>query len=117
MLRRTPRAPAILGVIADAEMTAPDLITVEMLSALRRLVRQSLLSPERADEAAGDLAIAPVRRLSTLPLVDGIWRLRDNLSAYDACYVALADALGCTLVSGDARLARASRLRVPVVVP
>lgn len=98
-------------------MVAPDLITVEVLSTLRRLVHQSLLPLPRAEEAVGDLITAPVRRLPALALADAIWGLRDNLSAYDACYVALAAALGCTLVSGDARLARAPRLPIPVVVP
>lgn len=98
-------------------MVAPDLITAEVLSTLRRLLHQGLMAQDRADEAVADLVAAPVRRLPTLPLVDSIWRLRANLSAYDACYVALAEALSCSVISGDARLGRAPRLPVPVVVP
>lgn len=98
-------------------MVTPDLITVEVLSTLRRLLRQALITQDRAEEAVADLVTAPVRRLPALPLVASIWRLRDNLSAYDAFYVALAETLGCSLISGDARLARAPRLPVRVVVP
>lgn len=98
-------------------MVAPDLITVEALSTLRRLLHQSFVTQDRADEAVADLIAAPIRRLPTLPLGEAIWRLRANFSAYDACYVALAQALGCTLITADARLARAPRLPVSVVVP
>jgi predicted nucleic acid-binding protein len=98
-------------------MVAPDLINIEVLSTLRRLHGQRLLSPERAGEAVADLIAAPLRRLGTLSLVGAIWRRRSNLSAYDACYVALAEALDCTLVSGDVRLARAPALPIRIVVP
>jgi predicted nucleic acid-binding protein len=53
----------------------------------------------------------------TLPLVAGTWQLRNNFSMYDACYVALADTLHCALITGDARVARAPGIPVPVVVP
>lgn len=117
VLLRTRRAPAILAALGASEMVAPDLITVEVLSTLRRLVHQTLVTQDRVDEAVADLIDAPLRRLPTLPLVDGIWRLRANLSMYDACYVALAEALNCPLISADAHLARALRLPIPVVTP
>jgi predicted nucleic acid-binding protein len=117
VLLQTPRASAILRAVGTSEMVAPDLINVEVLSALRRLVRQSLLAPARADQAVMDLAVTPIRHFPAHPLVDVIWRLRHNLSAYDACYVALAGALDCSLVSADARLARVPHLPVRVNVP
>lgn len=64
-----------------------------------------------------NLAAAPVRRFATAPLVTSVWSLRDNVTAYDACYVALARRLDCPLVTLDARLARAPGLGVEVVVP
>ena len=98
-------------------MVAPDVITVEVLSAVRRLVRQGLISARRGDEVVEDLIAAPIRQLPTLPLAAAIWRLRANLSTYDACYVALAAALDCPLVSVDARLARAPGLPARVIIP
>jgi predicted nucleic acid-binding protein len=117
VLLRTPRSVLVLRAIGDAEMVAPDLITVEVLSTLRRLIQQDLVTPVRADQAVSDLVTAPVHRVPTLPLADAIWQWRHNLSTYDACYMALADALGCPLITGDARLARAPRLPVHVIVP
>lgn len=98
-------------------MVAPDLIDIEVLSTLRRLAHQKLVSVLRAEMAVADLEAAPIRRLSALPLLAAIWRYRDNLSVYDAAYVALADAFGCRLITSDARLARAPRLPVQVIVP
>lgn len=98
-------------------MVAPDLINVEVLSVLRRMVLHALIPAERGEEAVRDLVAAPIRLLPTLPLAEGIWRLRDNVSAYDACYIALAGILGCALVTADARLARAPGLGVSVLLP
>lgn len=117
VLLQTPRSGAVLRAVGASEMVAPDFIVVEVLSAFRRLLRQGLLTAERADQAVADLVAARLRRLPALPLIDAAWRLRDNLSMYDACYVALAETLGCPLVSADARLARAPRLPVRVIVP
>jgi predicted nucleic acid-binding protein len=110
VLLQTPRSAAILGAIGESKMVAPDLVTAEVLSTLRRLVRQDAMTSTRAYEAVSDLVTAPLRRLPTLPLATEMWRLCRNLSAYDACYVALAAALECPLVSADARLARAPEL-------
>ena len=73
-----------------------------------------LLQGERAP-AVADLLDAPVRRFATLPLLPVVWELRGSVSADDACYVALARALGCPLVTGDLRLTRAPGLGVPLV--
>lgn len=58
----------------------------------------------------------PVTRRSHHPLIPRIWELRDNLTPYDASYVALAEALGCPLVTADARLAAAPGVRCEIVV-
>jgi predicted nucleic acid-binding protein len=117
VLLQTTRSTAILRSIGESEMVAPDLIMVEVLSTLRRLVRHGFIETPRAEEAVHDLATAPIRHLPTLPLAEATWQLRANLSAYDACYVALAAALDCALVSADVRLARAPGLPARVIVP
>lgn len=65
------------------------------------------LSPDRADEAISDFRAFRIRRYGHQILADRIWELRSNFSAYDAAYVALAELLGTTLLTSDAKLARA----------
>ena len=89
---------------------------LEVLHALRRHILLDILSLERSSEALEDLKnIAFIRYLHT-PLAQRIWDLRDNLTAYDAAYVALAEALDAPLVTMDARLARAPGTYVEVEV-
>lgn len=107
LLLQSDRASAVVQTITGADMMAPDLINVEVLSTLRRLEQAGALTASRAVQAISDLQVAPVRRYPTFALLGGIWALHYNLSAYDACYVALARALGCSLVTADARLSRA----------
>jgi predicted nucleic acid-binding protein len=115
LLLQTKRGPAVLQAIGSTEMVAPDVINPEVLSSLRRLERIGQLSSGRADLAVEHLLAAPVRRLATLPLLPAAWTLRANVTASDACYVALARDLGCALVTGDLRLSRAPKLGVPLV--
>jgi predicted nucleic acid-binding protein len=109
-------AAAVAHAASGQRMVAPDLINPEALSALRRLERAGTLSRARAGQAVADLADAPVRRVLTVGLIEAAWAVRANLSAYDACYVALARALDCGLVTADARLGAAPRLGIPVTV-
>jgi predicted nucleic acid-binding protein len=88
-------------------LCAPALLDVEVLQALRGRVRGGRLGAEPATRAVADLARLPIRRLDSVPLLERIWRLRDNVTAYDAAYVALAEALDAVLVTADARLAAA----------
>jgi predicted nucleic acid-binding protein len=87
-------------------LAAPDLIDLEVVSVLRRQLRQGDLDDRRATQALSDLAGLPLQRASHHPLLDRCWELRGNLTVYDAAYVALAEALDTTLLTGDARLAR-----------
>ena len=86
------------------ELHAPHLLDVEMCQALRRLVRLGDVSTERAQEALSDFVDLDIRRHAHTPLLDRVWDLRNNLTAYDAMYVALAEALDAPLVTCDARL-------------
>jgi predicted nucleic acid-binding protein len=85
----------------DEQLHAPHLVDVEVLSALRRLVRGREVTPERAEEALADLAALQIIRHGHVDLAMRAWVLRANLTAYDAVYVALAEALGATVVTCD----------------
>jgi predicted nucleic acid-binding protein len=98
----------------DGDLHAAHLLDVELLHALRRLVRTGALSRERAADARADFAELTVVRYGHEALADRTWELRDSLTAYDATFVALAEALGVPLVSCDARLARATGHRARV---
>lgn len=92
----------------------PDLLRVEVLSALRRMTAAAQLTRAQATAAIEDLLALPLSVFPTAPLLQRAWELRDNVSAYDACYVALAEALDFTLVTADARLARATGPRCAI---
>ena len=89
-------------------LTAPELVDLEVISVWRRQIREGALQARRADLALADLAALPLRRAAHRPLLARCWELRDNLTVYDASYVALAEALDVTLLTGDGRLAMAS---------
>lgn len=104
-------------IVGEPSLHAPGLLDVEVAQALRRLCLSGELRPGRGREAIIDLSRLPVRRYPHNPLVERIWALRRNLTAYDAAYIALAEALDATLVTCDAPLGRAPghRARVEVV--
>jgi predicted nucleic acid-binding protein len=112
----TPRAGKVRAALDDHRILAPDLINIEVLSTLRRLLHQGGITDLRARRAVSMVRIAPILRIPTLALLNEVWSLRDNVSAYDAAYVALARAADCPLITGDARLARASLSRVSVIL-
>jgi predicted nucleic acid-binding protein len=102
--------------LADTHLNAPHLIDSEVASGLRRRV-----AARQLDANAGWTALDTFRRLGMMrypvfSLLDRIWELRDDLTAYDASYVALAELLDCTLLTADARLARAAGSRCPITV-
>jgi predicted nucleic acid-binding protein len=99
------------------ELHSPHLADVEVTQGLRRLVRAGEVSPDRAAEAAiGDLADLDLHRHSHLDLLPRAWRLRQNVTAYDAMYVALAEALDAPIVTCDAPLAKAPGHRAQIEV-
>ncbi len=93
--------------MADEELHSPALLDVEIVSALRGLTREGRITATRAQDVLTDFEYLPLHRWSAGDsLRRRAFSLRDNLSAYDATYVALAEALQCPLVTRDERLAR-----------
>jgi predicted nucleic acid-binding protein len=100
------------------EFHSPHLIDVEVTQGLRRLVRAGEVSPDRAAEAIQDLIDLDLHRHAHLDLLTRAWKRRENVTAYDAMYVALAEALGATVVTCDTPLAKAPghRAHIEVIV-
>lgn len=88
---------------------APDLLNAETLQEIRGRERRGRIDDARSREAVEDLLALPIVRYPTLQLLERAWRLRQNFTAYDAMYVALAEALDARLVTADGHLARALR--------
>jgi predicted nucleic acid-binding protein len=98
----------------EVDLIAPDLVDVETVSVLRRRWLAGTLPARRFSTAVDDLEDLDLARFPTLPLMRRAYELRANLTSYDAAYVALAEQLGCTLVTSDARLASAPGIVCPV---
>jgi predicted nucleic acid-binding protein len=100
----------------EDEFHSPHLLDVEVTQALRRLVRAGEVSADRAAEAIEDLIDLDLHRHAHLDLLTRAWKLRENVTAYDAMYVALAEALDATVVTCDTPLANAPRHRAHIEV-
>jgi len=87
---------------------APDLLSLEVMQVLRRMVQRKEITDARAEDAVEDLMNLRVGFYPHRMLVPAVWRLRHNLSAYDAAYVALAERLDAPIVTRHNRLASAS---------
>jgi predicted nucleic acid-binding protein len=108
LLQTADGAPLTERILSpDSSLHAPHLMDVEVAQILRRFVLRGELSEERARQALKDLADLPVERYSHELLLPRIWSLRENLTAYDAAYVVLAEILEATLLTRDGRIARA----------
>jgi predicted nucleic acid-binding protein len=115
-LLQTPAGQRIeTRIYSRAEsLHAPHLLDLEIAQVLRRLVREATVSAQRADQAIEDLLSLRVTRYPHFVFLPHIWRLRHNLSAYDAAYVSLTEKLGATLITRDARLVSASARGVSI---
>jgi predicted nucleic acid-binding protein len=102
--------------IAEQTLAAPALIDLEVVSVLRRSLSAERITPRRAGQAIEDLLRLPLQRAPHTPLLPRIWQLRDNLTPYDAAYVALAEAALVPLLTADQRLARAPGIRCEVTL-
>lgn len=116
LLRRGPTTAARDAILSGDLLHVPALCDIEVASALRRLMHAGQLESQRAGHALRDLTGLPLTRHTHLPLLGRILELRDNFSAYDATYVALAERLGARLLTTDVRLARAVRAARDVTV-
>jgi predicted nucleic acid-binding protein len=107
VLLRTPAAEAVETRLFRPRETlhAPHLIDVEVAQVVRRFAAAGEIDPERGRAALVDLADFPLRRYPHDFLLPRVWDLRNNLTAYDAVYVALAEALEAPLLTRDQRLA------------
>ena len=118
LLLRTAAANAIVErlIRANESWHAPHLIDVEVAQVIRRYVIRDEL-----DSASGEVLVEllrelPIRRYSHQPLLPRMWQLRENMTAYDAAYVALAEGLSATLVTRDRALAQVPNVRATVEV-
>ena len=93
-------------------LIAPHLLDVEVLSALRRLVTGRRIDTHRSEQMLSALAALPVERCAHIPLLGRIWELRHNFTAYDAAYIALAEATNAVLYTGDEKLCKGHGARV-----
>ena len=98
------------------ELAAPDLVDVETVAVLRRRWLAGTISNERFDQAIEDLADIPLARFPALALMRRAFELRANVTAYDACYVALAEALDWPLCTVDRHLAHVSGPRCTMLL-
>ena len=113
-LLRTPLGLKLAGVITDAALLAPELLDVEVLSVLRRAVLRRELTEQRALLAIEDLMDWSIDRIPHRSLVWAAWQHRNNVSAYDAFYVAAARLAYAALLTADGPLSRAPSLGIPV---
>jgi predicted nucleic acid-binding protein len=90
----------------------PHLLDVEVASALRKLVAGKRIDSHRSEEFLAGLALLPAERYSHIPLLGRIWELRHNFTAYDAAYIALAEATDSVLYTSDEKLSKGHRARV-----
>jgi predicted nucleic acid-binding protein len=102
--------------LAAEQLHAPHLIDSEVANALRRETAARQLHADAAWNALDAWRRLGITRYPAHSILDRIWELRDNLSAYDATYVALSELLGCSLLTADNRLASAPGTRCPITV-
>lgn len=102
--------------LREQHLAAPDMIDLEVASIFRRRLSAGAIDDRRIRLALADLVDLPIRQAPHRPLLMRCWELRDNLTVFDAAYVALAEALGTVLLTADARLSRAPGITCAVEV-
>lgn len=113
-LLRTALGRRIAAELEAADLFAPELLDVEVLAVLRRAVTRKALDQKRAATAIADLCAWPLERIGHVVLAERAWSHRNNVSAYDAFYVAAAHHVGGRVMTADGPLARAPRLGIVV---
>ena len=113
-LLRTRLGLTIGKILEDAQLIAPELLDAEVLSVLRRAVLTKRLAEERAQVALDDFQVWPIQRMSHSILLPAAWRYINQISAYDAMYVATAHLHQIPLVTADGPLSRAPGLEIVI---
>jgi predicted nucleic acid-binding protein len=109
--------PSIIDTLEAANgMIAPYLIDFEVISGIRKQFFLKKIDLHRAQTAIADFEDFSIDRRATAPLIQRIWSLRDNLTSYDAAYVALAENLQLQLMTRDRRIARVGNLNTSVLL-
>jgi len=103
-------------IVQREQVQAPHLIDSEVAHVLRARVRRQVIDATTGWDLLHRFRWMAITRHGTFAVLDRVWELRDNLTAYDAAYVALAEAIDCPLVTADARISRAPGLRCSVTV-
>ncbi len=98
----------------DVHWSGPEHVVVETFSAIRGQLLQRKITEVRARDAVDALSDSAIELLPTTPLLPRMWELRENVSAYDAAYVAAAELHDCALLTADGRLSRADGLRCQI---
>jgi predicted nucleic acid-binding protein len=109
LLLNTPAGRRVAEAISSPALSlhAPELLDIEVLQVLQRYARLGALTPERGADSVAALGQLDITRYRHAEMLPRMWGLRSNLTAYDAAYVALAEALDAPLLTLDARLAAA----------
>lgn len=107
---------ALRARLRGEDLAAPSLVDLEIVSVWRGLVHGRPLDPRRVSSALEDLRALPLQRVDHGTLLLRCWELRQTLTVYDASYVALAEALNATLLTGDQRIARAPGPTCPIEI-
>ena len=105
------------SVIAGERLVAPRMLPAECSNILRRMEIAGEITPAEAAIAHGDVLDANVELHSFAPFAERVWQLRHNVTSYDAWYIALAEWLGCPVVTLDRRLSRASGPTCEILTP
>jgi predicted nucleic acid-binding protein len=113
ILSRTKRGIELEAVLLERDLHAPDVIDLEVLSAVRRWERTGLIGSAEATDIFNAFLAIGITRHSHTPLMDSIWALRHNLTPYDAAYVALANVLDAELVTMDSGLRKMAARKKP----
>jgi predicted nucleic acid-binding protein len=115
VVTRTDRAASVERAFVGCQLLAPDLINAEVLSVLRQWLRRSLIDRQIAGQAVSNLLTAPVRRFTTEALISRMWTLGEHLTPCTSAYMALAQWVGCPLLTLDERLAHSPGLQVALL--